>query len=140
MYLISTVLFFFLMIRRPPRSTRTDTLFPYTTRFRSDGARCGDGAARRPDRRSLFPDDARRMADPGRHPRDPRDDHREPGGDFGRLLVDPAGDPAGLHAASARRAYERVGGGTDLYPDGQLGVDGDGDPPRPRLRVVEQSR
>src|SRR3546814_3526186 len=26
---------FFLMIRRPPRSTRTDTLFPYTTRFRS---------------------------------------------------------------------------------------------------------
>src|SRR3546814_4580352 len=30
-------LFFFLMIRRPPRSTRTDTLFPYTTLFRSKG-------------------------------------------------------------------------------------------------------
>src|SRR3546814_5843491 len=29
------MLFFFLMIRRPPRSTRTDTLFPYTTLFRS---------------------------------------------------------------------------------------------------------
>src|SRR3546814_15786752 len=29
-------LFFFLMIRRPPRSTRTDTLFPYTTLFRSN--------------------------------------------------------------------------------------------------------
>src|SRR3546814_4403992 len=27
--------FFFLIIRRPPRSTRTDTLFPYTTLFRS---------------------------------------------------------------------------------------------------------
>src|SRR3546814_7200881 len=27
--------FFFLMLRRPPRSTRTDTLFPYTTLFRS---------------------------------------------------------------------------------------------------------
>src|SRR3546814_14891464 len=27
--------FFFLMIRRPPRSTRTDTLFPYTTLFLS---------------------------------------------------------------------------------------------------------
>src|SRR3546814_2294173 len=27
--------FLFLMIRRPPRSTRTDTLFPYTTLFRS---------------------------------------------------------------------------------------------------------
>src|SRR3546814_6209540 len=31
------MLFFFLMIRRPPRSTRTDTLFPYTTLFRSGG-------------------------------------------------------------------------------------------------------
>src|SRR3546814_15064968 len=31
--------FFFLMIRRPPRSTRTDTLFPYTTLFRS-GRNC----------------------------------------------------------------------------------------------------
>src|SRR3546814_19993156 len=30
--------FFFLMIRRPPRSTRTDTLFPYTTLFRSEAA------------------------------------------------------------------------------------------------------
>src|SRR3546814_20328006 len=28
--------FFFLMIRQPPRSTRTDTLFPYTTLVRSD--------------------------------------------------------------------------------------------------------
>src|SRR3546814_10837880 len=28
------------MIRRPPRSTRTDTLFPYTTLFRSYRARC----------------------------------------------------------------------------------------------------
>src|SRR3546814_14283510 len=31
----SSCLLFFLMKRRPPRSTRTDTLFPYTTRFRS---------------------------------------------------------------------------------------------------------
>src|SRR3546814_15703903 len=29
------VVVFFLMVRRPPRSTRTDTLFPYTTLFRS---------------------------------------------------------------------------------------------------------
>src|SRR3546814_12848313 len=33
------LLFFFLMIRRPPRSTRTDTLFPYTTLFRSKDTR-----------------------------------------------------------------------------------------------------
>src|SRR3546814_8858563 len=32
---LDLTLFFFFMIRRPPRSTRTDTLFPYTTRFRS---------------------------------------------------------------------------------------------------------
>src|SRR3546814_945657 len=43
------VFVFFLMIRRPPRSTRTDTLFPYTTLFRSAGAVTepemrGDGA------------------------------------------------------------------------------------------------
>src|SRR3546814_12499903 len=31
-------LFFFLMIRRPPQSTRTDTLVPYTTLFRSHSA------------------------------------------------------------------------------------------------------
>src|SRR3546814_16779776 len=33
------IFIFVLMIRRPPRSTRTDTLFPYTTLFRSDGLR-----------------------------------------------------------------------------------------------------
>src|SRR3546814_3866144 len=36
--MIMLFLFFFLMIRRPPRSTRTDTLFPYTTLFRSEHA------------------------------------------------------------------------------------------------------
>src|SRR3546814_9863687 len=34
-YSYSCNFIFFLMIRRPPRSTRTDTLFPYTTLFRS---------------------------------------------------------------------------------------------------------
>src|SRR3546814_11559941 len=34
-YSVFVFVFFFLMIRRPPRSTRTDTLFPYTTLFRS---------------------------------------------------------------------------------------------------------
>src|SRR3546814_12487203 len=33
------IVFFFLMIRRPPRSTRTDSPFPYTTLFRSARAR-----------------------------------------------------------------------------------------------------
>src|SRR3546814_5329661 len=41
--------FFFLMIRRPPRSTRTDTLFPYTTLFRSAAAAGIRGGARDPE-------------------------------------------------------------------------------------------
>src|SRR3546814_9124065 len=68
---VRCVLFFFLMIRRPPRSTRPDTLFPYTTLFRSNrraggvetrhaavGRACpavrrGAGRARRHRRRAL---------------------------------------------------------------------------------------
>src|SRR3546814_9824056 len=38
------------MIRRPPRSTRTDTLFPYTTLFRSLRRRAARISARLPDR------------------------------------------------------------------------------------------
>src|SRR3546814_18300378 len=59
---ISVLVFvFFLMIRRPPRSTRTDTLFPYTTLFRSVrpgprwgrvAARCATPGTRCADRRS----------------------------------------------------------------------------------------
>src|SRR3546814_13381697 len=60
---------FFLRIRRPPRSTRTDTLFPYTTLFRSTGRRApgttastwitiarrdDDGSARDPFRISSY--------------------------------------------------------------------------------------
>src|SRR3546814_16378977 len=36
MLFLVSFFFFFVMIRRPPRSTRTDTLFPDTTLFRSD--------------------------------------------------------------------------------------------------------
>src|SRR3546814_8260035 len=39
------IILLFLMIRRPPRSTRTDTLFPYTTLFRSGQRRAGALAA-----------------------------------------------------------------------------------------------
>src|SRR3546814_16556437 len=50
------------MIRRPPRSTRTDTLFPYTTLFRSNGAFTGKAAGgdadRDPVRRNIDRDQA----------------------------------------------------------------------------------
>src|SRR3546814_17329322 len=47
--------FFFLMIRRPPRSTRPDPLFPYTTLFRSVGEyeRCGQFSANFLDRQAV---------------------------------------------------------------------------------------
>src|SRR3546814_5264936 len=48
MVVLGFVFFFFLMIRRPPRSTRTDTLFPYTTLFRSW---CGTASASLANRR-----------------------------------------------------------------------------------------
>src|SRR3546814_15324017 len=60
---------FFLMIRRPPRSTRTDTLFPYTTLFRSlqpvrtdlAGHDPGGGARPREDRGHLPDSRAQRI-------------------------------------------------------------------------------
>src|SRR3546814_16546294 len=68
-------LLFFLMIRLPPRSTRTDTLLPYTTLFRAlpppaprpgqalDDGRGGSGAADgRRDRRALLLRAARLVA------------------------------------------------------------------------------
>src|SRR3546814_2499355 len=42
------------MIRRPPRSTRTDTLFPYTTLFRSGGRASAELPAGRSHAVSLF--------------------------------------------------------------------------------------
>src|SRR3546814_5582444 len=67
---ISYIRFLFLMIRRPPRSTRTDTLFPYTTLFRSgspspDGTillRPEMGPRLRGDTRTITGDSARRQA------------------------------------------------------------------------------
>src|SRR3546814_2710505 len=70
------------MIRRPPRSTRTDTLFPYTTLFRSSGARTAEarlraqGARHRPGGpgwrgRSAAPAGATRRSADERGARDP---------------------------------------------------------------------
>src|SRR3546814_17685657 len=55
-WLYFCMLIFFLMIRRPPRSTRTDTLFPYTTLFRSVADRSGRQVERRELRQRPRPD------------------------------------------------------------------------------------
>src|SRR3546814_4282195 len=44
------------MMRRPPRSTRTDTLFPFTTRFRSCGHAPAIASRRAPAPRDSLPD------------------------------------------------------------------------------------
>src|SRR3546814_6769127 len=77
------------MIRRPPRTTRTDTIFPYTTLFRSL-RQPGGGALRRLPRRR-----ARRQAAVGALPTDRRAD-RSP------------------HRAGARRRGADTGPGTGL--------------------------
>src|SRR3546814_15444316 len=67
------LLFFFLMIRRPPRSTRTYTLFPVTTLFRSPvKLRCQPACHRHPcqhhlDRRSEQRGQQRWLQSEGRH-------------------------------------------------------------------------
>src|SRR3546814_1480262 len=58
------------MIRRPPRSTRTDTLFPYTTLFRS-----GRGAEGQPCLHRLFPPDRRAPNGDRRDPRHRSEEH-----------------------------------------------------------------
>src|SRR3546814_9415099 len=74
--LVSDFFLFFLMIRRPPRSTRTDTLFPYTTLFRSKcpmASRCGRSASpARANRRAAnisSPAPRRAKSPPRRRPR-----------------------------------------------------------------------
>src|SRR3546814_9861813 len=62
------------MIRRPPRSTRTDTLFPYTTLFRSVRVVGAGADGGRPDRRPAAgrPGRAERARPARRGPPDPR--------------------------------------------------------------------
>src|SRR3546814_8664606 len=55
--ILSTDMFVFLMLRRPPRSTRTDTLFPYTTLFRSPTAPASKASSPNP-----APQQARRIS------------------------------------------------------------------------------
>src|SRR3546814_11045062 len=66
--------FFFLMRRRPPRATRTDTLFPYTTLFRSEAkqrfvpeaARC-EALFAKASADQMTPERAQQLAEAWRH-------------------------------------------------------------------------
>src|SRR3546814_10827223 len=90
------------MIRRPPRSTRTDTLFPYTTLFRSGVRPRGAGAEAGAGRR--LPGDGRLAGLPEVAPAAAGDRHRggaERRRDGGRAEV-----PDAAPAAHARRWRE----------------------------------
>src|SRR3546814_749517 len=87
--------FVFLMIRRPPRSTRTDTLFPYTTLFRSPETMLADMAV------AVNPEDARYQALIGKKVRLPitgrlipivADEHADPELGSGAVKITPGHD------------------------------------------------
>src|SRR3546814_9889882 len=82
---MSLIILFVLIVRRPPRSTRTDTLFPYTTLFRSPAA----------DARRLCALAIRASAQAGRLRR--KIQHQSPG----RRELLPAGRPRGKPDSSA---------------------------------------
>src|SRR3546814_16802167 len=115
---------FFLMIRRPPRSTRTDTLFPYTTLFRSvarrrppvvghaarhgrDDRAAEDAAAAALDAESEGADVAALSARPSRCLPDPRD--AAPAAavrNHGAAAVARGGRPRGSHRRGALARVE----------------------------------
>src|SRR3546814_17070128 len=116
------------MIRRPPRSTRTDTLFPYTTLFRSRVADAVELPARRsfavadiPARPARIPPDIVPFADArAASPAGDRDESSGPAGARGtRALYSPQPPSSGLdrnhvdtrrrHMSEARRVGKRCG-------------------------------
>src|SRR3546814_1870890 len=100
------IIIFFFMIRRPPRSTRTDTLFPYTTLFRSP----------RDDRpAAAAPQGLARLRAPAAHPSD-----RGGGAEEGRLGL---GRRALPRRVLRRRAGARVGSGC-AHPGARRGAGG----------------
>src|SRR3546814_13840309 len=104
------------MIRRPPRSTRTDTLFSYTTLVRSGGRGTGGGRGDEDGERAARP--ARRQG--GEDPRRPRREPRRRPGDPGVRVAGGAQDGAartagGCSPARTASGY-RVAGGAARAP------------------------
>src|SRR3546814_334546 len=103
------VVFFFLMIRRPPRSTRTDTLFPYTTLFRSRyRAIAAEGDwPRVPEGETIRPGDASDQLEALR-------DRLAATGDYqGDLAIPPGPVYGGALEEAVRRFQQRHGLGVD---------------------------
>src|SRR3546814_599358 len=116
-----SLVFFFLRIRRPPRSTRTDTLLPYTTLFRSDGQQAVDRAHALVGRLRHAAAAQRIDLAPGERPLERRLDRR-PSVERIALGVDDAAEQrlaARDHAARAVRLDRRAGGERQIGVEGQ---------------------
>src|SRR3546814_11456330 len=104
------------MIRRPPRSTRTDTLVPYPTLFRSHRGR--NAAAHRTGRLPPRPEAGvrrrqKRLAHPSRKSREGRGDARltfKQGERYELESVDPAVSPLGIDYLHRERAHGKIDG------------------------------
>src|SRR3546814_17026007 len=112
------------MLSAPPRSTRTDTLLPYTTLFRShrgDRSAAEVRPATRAGRGRLDEDDRLR------YPRAPRLGDRDErgvrcGGDVERVA---AASAVATHPALTRAAHHRGGGPDRAHDDDHAGADGE---------------
>src|SRR3546814_2359166 len=114
------------MRRRPPRSTRTDTLFPYTTLFRSQGSACEGQAAVDAERADIIAASCKRTSSGNVHiaancadtaKRCARS-HRRQTRCSGLIAVDE--QRPGIDVCRARiavRAVENSGAGADLVED-----------------------
>src|SRR3546814_1775012 len=99
------------MIRRPPRSTRTDKRFPYTTLFRSDhgllvDAGAGRGVPARTDRPQRPPDRAGTDRPPATRTPSPRPDRRPGERRCHAAAVDPDADRRHAGARSEEHTSE----------------------------------
>src|SRR3546814_4919296 len=108
------------MIRRPPRSTRTDTLFPYTTLFRSEVHQSVVGAERRRDAGERRPEHGERD-DRQRADQDQREEarRRSGGGEHGRASREagtkkPPKRPSGAQQKAIRSFSSGPGAGLSL--------------------------
>src|SRR3546814_17212281 len=102
---------FFFMIRRPPRSTRTDTLFPYTTLVRSSSFRsghCRDKSSQSIDPPQDVPEQIEAYGNFGRLERDVVAMSDDLGADLDQLLPDGGQRPM-LHLLRPRQAPRKVG-------------------------------
>src|SRR3546814_19471711 len=119
------------MIRRPPRSTRTDTLFPYTTLFRSNLDLIIGDVRHRVDRQPVEGKRANGGDDDGEQQDKPALLVRlcDDAGDHGLILV-------ARSALSDLGLESEASGGGDLFVTGQAGTDDH----RIACRIAEMNR